>query len=224
MYPVRVGSSNPYYPRKILIFALGHCVPLEGGEDEFSKNQIYFYKYGNKIESFLQQLEELYTLRFYQDTIKFDYLTLYPTRTKDSFNKNMIDLLSQFSEKINIPYKEILRRNRTIKANHTLNTFKDRLNNVRGSIDVREDVKNKRILLFDNTSTTGISLIDAADKLYHDGAKEVVGICLGLSDRQKQNDWNDLNKTLKYSRIKDICKSAFVSKEKREEWKKNRFE
>lgn len=217
---MRVCQSKKLYPNIVHVFAIGHYKPLELGEDDFSKKLIYFYKYGNDFDFFLQNVLDLYNLRFKEDSIKFDYITLYPTREKGKVNPNMEKLVEEVSKQINIPYKQIIRRNRDINPNNQLKTFEERAQNVKGSIDVLEDVNVKNIIVFDNTSTTGISLIDATNLLIEKGANNIVCICLGISYKYRESDWDDLNKTLKYSRIKKICKTAFISEEKREKWKK----
>lgn len=220
MYYVRVGSSKKFYPKPALIFGIGHYVAVKSGEDDYSRNLIYFYKYGNNIGFFAEELKDLYKLRFEGDKIRFDYMTLYPTRKKDGLNQNMQNLINKLSMEINLPYRQILRRNRDILPNHELKTFEERIKNVQNSIDVMENVKDKNIIVIDNTSTTGISLIDAANLLLNKGSKEVACMCLGLSAKEKDKDWSDLNKTLKYSRIKEICMSPFVPPEAYKKWKK----
>lgn len=220
LYLLRVCQSKKLYPNIAHVFAVGHYKPLELGEDDFSKKLIYFYKYGNELDFFLRNIIDLYNLRFKEDSIKFDYIALYPTREKGKINSNMEKLVKEFSKQTSIPYKQLIRRNRNISPNHELKTFEERAKNVKGSIDVLEDVKGKNIIIFDNTSTTGISLIDVANLLIEKGSNNVVCICLGINYKYRESDWDDLNKTLKYSRIRDICKTAFISQEKREKWKK----
>ena len=220
IYHVRVACSKEFYPKPALIFGVSHYVSIASGEDNCSRDLVYFYKYGNKIGFFIEKLKDLYNLRFKGDKIKFDYMTLYPTRKKDGLNPNMQALAERLSREINLPYKQILRRNRDIMPSHELKTFKERIKNVGNSIDITDNVKDKSIIILDNTNTTGISLIDAANLLLSKGARETACMCLGLSAKEKDKDWSDLNKTLKYSRIKDICRNPFVPQEVYEKWKK----
>src|SRR3989338_3957190 len=220
LYLLRVCQSKKLYPCIAHVFAIEHYKPLELGEDDFSKKLMYFYKYGNDFDFFLRNIIDLYDLRFKEDSIRFDYITLYPTREKGKVNPIMEKLVKEVSKQINIPYKQLIRRNRNINPNHELKKFEERAKNVEGSMDILEDVEGKNIIIFDNTSTTGISLIDVTNLLIEKGANNVVCICLGLSYKYRESDWDDLNKTLKYSRIKDMCKSPFISQEKREKWKK----
>ncbi len=224
LYILRIGKSKQYYKEIAYIFGLNYYKRKSEGEDDFSKKLIYFYKYGNDIDHFVDQIVDLYELRFKKDSIKFDYITLYPTRTKDGLNSNMVNLAKTLSVKLNIPYNQVLRRNKDITPNHELDTFDKRADNIKESIGVVGDVVNKNVFVLDNTSITGISMIDATNILLANGAKNVVCICLGLSIIGKEGDWNDLNKTLKFSRIVEICKTPFVKKETREEWRKKQLQ
>lgn len=190
------------------------------GKEEYSKKLLYFYKYGNETEFFLNKLVELFNLRFAGDSIKFDYFTLYPSHKKDQINVNMVNLVTKFSKVTGLPYKQILKRNKDIKPSHELKTFEERKENLKSSIDILENVEGKNIIVLDNTTTTGISLIDITNLLIEKGAKNVACICLGLGYKGKDNDWSDLNKTLKYSKIISVCKCPYVPKEVYEEWKK----
>ncbi|MBU1854085.1 MAG: hypothetical protein KKF89_00040 [Nanoarchaeota archaeon] len=212
--------SKPDYEEIARIFSIEHYKSHEDGEDEFSKESFYFYKFGNKKDKFVEKLVELYNLRFKDDSFKFDFVSLYPTRKKDGLNDNMVSLVKDFCEKTELEYKQIIKRNRTIKPSHELKTFSERIENLKDSLDIIEDIKDKNILLIDNNAITGISLVDATNFLLINGAKEVVCMTLGIGYKGRESDWDDLNHTLKYSKIKNICKTPFVPKEKREEWKK----
>ena len=214
-------ASTPTYTKSTLIFSLGHYISLDDGKDDFSKHLLYFYKWGHYKDDFFKKVVELYNQRFQSDRITFDIITLFPTRTKDELNSNMLELVENVSHSINIPYIQVLRRNRTVKSNHELKTFRERLENITGSIDVTQDVSGKNIIVFDNTATTGISLIVATNALKEKGANNVVGFTLGLSNKERLSDWNDVNYTLKYSKIMNICNSPYLDKEVRDKWKKN---
>ena len=220
IFLLRVGTSKKLYPKPAYIFGINHYMPIEMGKEEYSKRLLYFYKYGNEIEFFVQKLVDLFNLRFAGDNIKFDYVTLYPSHKKGHINANMENLVAKFSKLTGLPYKQILRRNTDIRPSHNLKTFEERKENLKSSIEILEVVTGKNVIVLDNTATTGMSLIDVTNLLIEKGAKNVVCICLGLGYKGKDNDWGDLNKTLKYSKIINVCKGPYVPKEVYEEWKK----
>lgn len=54
LYLLRVCQSKKLYPCIAHVFAIEHYKPLELGEDDFSKKLMYFYKYGNDFDFFLE--------------------------------------------------------------------------------------------------------------------------------------------------------------------------
>lgn len=100
------------------------------------------------------------------------------------FNQaNMI--AEEFSKKFHLSLnKNLLIRVRNTEAQHTQDR-EGRRENVRGSFAVTNpsEIKEKKILLVDDISTTGATFIESAKVLYTAGAAEVQ--CLALSKREK---------------------------------------
>ena len=218
-YWLRVCSS-PGYAHIAHILGLGHYKKADSGNDEFSRQAIHFYKYGYFEDLFLEQLKDLMERYFMMAVPKFDFMTLYPTRQRNGFNTYMDGLLKKLSALTCMPYRQILTRKKDIKPNHDLKTFEERKNNVADSIELLEDVKGKRVIVVDNTSTTGISLIEVTNQLLAKGASTVVCLCLALSDKEKETDF-DLNLSKKWdiNEIITTFKSKKVPKGKIEKWK-----
>ncbi len=220
-YWLRVASS-PGYNSKAQIFALGHYKRADEGEDEFSKQALHFYLYGYFEPFFFEEFKDLIERYFIAAEPKFDYMTLYPTRKQNGFNVHMDGLLKKLSASTGVHYSQILTRNKDIESNHDLKTFEERKKNIVDSIDILEDVKGKRILVVDNTATTGISLIDVTNQLLAKGANTVVCLCLALSDKERETDFDlnlSLGKQWDVNKIITTFKSKKVPKEDRERWK-----
>lgn len=218
---LRVCTAKKHYNYIFHVFGIGHYVRHKVASDEYSRKINNFYLYGNDKQDFLDALIEFFKKYISNAKPTFDCITLYPTHKKDKLNEHMISLLNGFSEATGLKYKQILRRNRTIKENHKLGSVEERRDNVAGSIDILEDVKDKNILIMDNVSITGTSLLDIGNELVKSRAKIVAGICLGLGDIEIETDY-DLNPSKKWDiyEIMAVFKSKKVSKEKREQWKK----
>ncbi len=55
---------------------------------------------------------------------------------------------------------------------------KERLSNLKGTFEVKEDIKDLRLLLIDDVITTGTTITECSKKILAAGAKEVVVIAL----------------------------------------------
>lgn len=187
------GQKGIISKKIISIFSIGHYVPFNYGEDIFSKELNYFYKYGNEkyMNNFLNLFKNLYDRRFKED-LHFDYICVAPSSSINSINENMKKLVISFSQYTKIPYSDILTRNKTIKKQHELNTINERIENIKGSISVKFDVSNKNILVFDNTSISGLSFEEILIELKNKGANEIIFFCIGLGCKQKEFDF-DIN-------------------------------
>lgn len=200
-YLLRVAIDNVEGLPPCYIYGLDYYIPLSAGKDDFSKKLNYFYKYGKNSKFFLKNLYNLYNLRFNNDIIKFDYFSLYPTHEKNCVNPYMRSLAQNLCKKNDIEFKQVICRKLTIKKMHDLGTYEERKENVRGSIEVIEDIDGKNVLLFDNATITGISLIFASNFLLEHGAENVACICLGLGYINKENDFQNLDITMKHSDV-----------------------
>lgn len=202
----------------IPIFAFGHHMPKEQGEDDFTKKEFFFYQWGGEdyLQYFLKRMQALYGERFFGD-ISFDYICVMPKSSKGVYNPNMEALAKLFGEKTRIRFERVLLRNRDVKQQHEIETAIERMKNVEGSITVNMDVKGKNILVLDNTTSTGANVNVAYDALKMAGAKMVIFICLALSGHFGKEEDFDLNPAMK-KKAKEIIAtfhSPRISKEKR---------
>jgi len=199
------------------VFGLGHHKPKEEGADQFTKNIISFYEYGNARERayLLQNFINLFKERFEGD-IKFDAVCIVPTREKGGINPNMESFAREFAEAIGIPYKQVICRNRTIKGQHELDDKDARLENVKGSIDVTENLAGKGILVLDNLCISGASAQAVFDALKEAGASDVYFMCFGLGSKSRLCDF-DINPAFKGKASQIVAKWHWpkVSKEDR---------
>jgi hypothetical protein len=152
-------------------------------EHEFSRRQIWFYAYGDEeIEKdFRSRLGSLIESRFVEDTIDWDLMTLYPTHVEGEVNSNMQALLRSIASETGIRYEQIINRNKTIEENHQLESEKAKVVNLEGTTDLK-DFEDKNIILVDNITLSGASMLHGANKLLQNGAENVFGVCLGLGD------------------------------------------
>lgn len=183
----RVAESE-FYEKPAQIFSLDYYTRENGGEDEFSRKQIWFHVYGDEeIEKeFRERLSNLFEQHFEED--EWDYVTVYPTHVKDEINPHLEKLIKDIADDLDIEYKELLRRNETIEENHELESQREKIVNVEGSIDVTEDVEGKNIIVFDNIAISGTSLLHATNRLYNENANKVASVTLGISKEDRDDD------------------------------------
>ena len=216
---MRVRSSSKFKGTVVHIFALGHYKKHEEGNDEFSKIINGFYIHGYSEKKVIAMLLDMWKTHFDKDSIKWDILTLCPTHNTDGLNSNMHAMINELSGLIKVPYVQALRRTKTVKESHECENFEERYSNTNGSIEVISDVKGKNVIVVDNVSISGITMEYAKHILIEAGAKEVIGICLGLSEKERETDY-DINRVKKASEMIRIFKTQKISKEKRDVWKK----
>ncbi len=178
--------QSKYFDYPVKVFALDHYKRKSAGEHEFSRKQVWFYIYGDddlKTE-FKKEFSPLFSEVI--DNGNWDYTTLIPTHIEGEINENMHDLVKEVTSDNDSAYKQILRRNRTVKDNHSLDTFKQKAINLEESLDVREDVEGKNIILVDNICLTGCSFMHAAELLKQKGAENIICLTLGVKPRDDE--------------------------------------
>jgi hypothetical protein len=192
-YLFRIAES-PFYEKPAPIFALDYYQPDTHGEDDFSRKQVWFYVYGDDdIErEFREKLIDLFDIRFVQDETDWDLITVYPTHIEDGVNPHMIELFQAVGDNSEIPLNQVLRRNETIAENHNLDSLRQKVVNVEDTIDLAGDIEGKNVILVDNISISGSSLLHGARILEENGAEKVACVCLGISAKNVSKDRDDL--------------------------------
>ena len=183
----KVDSKYFDYPADVL--GLDYYKEDSAGEDDFSRKQIWFYVYGDdelKTE-FKAGFENMFETLFGESSDYWDFMTLMPSHEKGGFNRNMIELAEELSNDAGVEFNNILHRNHTIRDNHELNSLREKVINSEESIDLQGDVEGKNILLLDNLSLTGCSLMQVTELLKRNGADNVVCMVLGM-DTNGEND------------------------------------
>lgn len=153
------------------------------GQHEFSRKQVWFYVYGDEEieEEFHKGLKSLLESRFIDDEIDWDLMTLYPTHVQGEVNQHMQMLLKGLASEIDIKYDQVIERTKTVQENHEIDTDKAKALNLEGSIETK-DVEGKNVILVDNISLSGISLLHGAEEMLNNGANNVFGVCLGMGE------------------------------------------
>lgn len=227
---VRKGKEMDYYRGQkckernepVPIFAFGHYIPVSEGGAEFSKKVNGFHQYGYYFDYFLERLINFYNKRVKGDIV-FDIICVCPSHEKSRINENMVHLATAFSEKTDVPYKQILIRVRETKSQHEMKTDEQRKENVRGSFSLSENLNNKNIMILDNTSITTETSQEIYRVMKESGANMCLFISLGLGAKATECDF-DINPAYsgKVSKIIKEWHWPKVPVEEREAYKKEK--
>lgn len=144
--------------------------------DKAVKELIYRFKYGNC--AYLKNLfgEYLYGLyiknRFDADILTFIPMTKKPLR-KRGYNQSQL-LSLELSKMLNIPCLKLLEKTKETARQATMNR-RERLKNLTDVFKVidKKAVKDKKIMIVDDVTTTGSTAQAVAEKLKKAGAKMV---------------------------------------------------
>ena len=93
-------------------------------------------------------------------------------------------LCEQLSARTGLPFrKDILVRKRETAAQSTLDSSKQRRQNLKNAFAVTEDLTGKQVLLVDDIFTTGTTCNECAKELYRAGAQKVFVCCLSAAGK-----------------------------------------
>lgn len=189
--------SSPHFKYDTPVLALDEYKPDSHGEDDFSRKQAWFYTYGDEDieEEFRSQLVDLVNEYFVEDEIDWDMITLYPTHAQGGINPNLRQLMMDVANESEIAFKQVLRRSQTIRESHELEDEKAKVVNLEGSINVDRDISGKDIILVDNISLSGTSILHGANRLKKNGANNVFALVLGTATNGKGAKDPDQNLT-----------------------------
>lgn len=108
-------------------------------------------------------------------------IPLHPQKEKErGFNQTLI-IAKIIQERINIPILEnILIKNKNTLPQMKLKNFKQRTENITDSFIIKnsQNIAGKNILLVDDVTTTGSTLIEASKTLKSAGAKKIIAITI----------------------------------------------
>lgn len=152
----------------VSVFEYGGIVREAIIKFKFHNRKIYARQFGIEIAELINK---------YYNYVNFDIMTCIPITFKKRMNRGYnqsCEILKEVTSLVNIPYKELLYKNRNTLDQHKLSA-KFREENIKGAFSVKrsEDVKGRVILLFDDIITTGNTMKEACLALLNANAKEV---------------------------------------------------
>ena len=171
-----------------------HYIPKHDYADDFSSKIIEFKKisnYSHKLTSreiaILKEFKQLLSIQFLAKLplpIRDYLLCSVPSHKESEDNKNSFYYLSKWTDIIRDNYdKDLIWRSKTIQklsfgGNRSIQIHLD-------SLKVSSKVRNKRIIVLDDVTTTGNSLIATRELLLLAGAKEVILFAFTLTKKSE---------------------------------------
>jgi len=195
--PVFRNLNSFHFKHEVPLLALNEYQPDSNGKDEFSRKQVWFYVYGDEDikEEFRSKFVDLVNERFSEDDIEWDLMTLYPTHAKGQVNNNLRDLMMDVASETGISLEQVLERSYTVRESHELQDEKAKVVNLEGSISIDRDLEGKNVILVDNISLSGTSILHGANRLKQKGAENVFALCIGAKTEGKNDVRNPENQT-----------------------------
>ena len=154
--------------------------------DKNLKRIMHHAKYFHRKDLFLPLVS--FTTEVFKNEIidnPNDYILIpipMPTFRKILRGYNQTEIIAQiYSRQLNIPHKtNILFRKKDTVRQIKSKTRSGRLQNQKGSFEIKntEEIKNKKIILIDDITTTGSTLNEARNVFLKNGIKDVIAITL----------------------------------------------
>ncbi len=155
-------------------------------KDERLKRIIHAIKYYHRRDLITPLVSGVITKRFREHLAQFNNPILIPIPMstlrfyKRGYNHSQL-IAEEFSKQLNIPvYTDILIKTEIVKQQSKLRSRKDRLNNTKNTFGIinKDDVLDKHIILIDDVTTTGSTLLSARKTLEKADFKNISAICI----------------------------------------------
>lgn len=175
------------------VFTLEEYEPATraGRQNRFSKYLLSFSKYGDDsyFEYFLHRIQDLLYRRFLLDDADYDYITVYPGHTAGKLSPQLVRLAQAATVETSLLYSPLLERTETADKQRAKSRDErmDVARNPGKTIRARNELSDDVIVLLDDVCTSGASLLEGAYLLRNAGARQVVGVCLGLTSGGNTN-------------------------------------
>jgi hypothetical protein len=180
--------------RPIPVFALDFYDPVSRSKEP-SKHSYRILSYAKNEEDrfrgyFLNRIRDFVYQRLLKDSVKYDYITVFPGHKAHSLSPSLVELAKQATVETPIVYSELLKRVETTEK-QSQQDAESRWNVARKperTLRVRHQLIDDRVIVLDDVCTSGASLAAASHLLRKAGATDVIGVALGLTRSHSHND------------------------------------
>ena len=134
------------------------------------------------VEYFLPRIRDLINRRFLRDHWNYDLIAVFPSHRADTLSEPLVSLAREAVLETPIIYAPLLERTETVERQRE-KSREERLETARNpdeTLRCRSKLDGDTVLLLDDVSTTGSSLLAGAHVLHQAGARRVLSVTLGL--------------------------------------------
>ena len=177
---IKPPGSSPIQ-QSVPVFSLDWYAPR--GQTFAQLRQLAKKKTSESVDFFLPRLRDLINRRFLQDTWQYDYITVFPGHEENVLSPALQTLSRKSVVDTNILYTPLLRRTETVDRQRG-KSREERLEQARNpseTLQCQSVLDGELVLLLDDISTSGASLLAGAHKIRQAGAGRVIGLTLGLT-------------------------------------------
>jgi len=165
-----------YGELKIKVFAPKYYYSRNQKKDEYSYKIVQSKTY-DLSDFFFEDIKKIF------DKLPFkpELIVVAPASQVNSFSPTLLKLGEKLSRELGIPNENILTRSVFRKKMIMCKDSEERFQAVKDTLRLTDNPKNKRIVLLDDTRTSGVSLLECAKVLFGAEAEDVIAVCLGIN-------------------------------------------
>lgn len=164
-----------YGDLEVQVYAPNYYYPLPE-RDEYSKKIVY-----GKSRDLSDYFLETVHLVFPKLPFKPDIIVTIPSSEVGKFSPTMLALCKKLSKRLSIKNKNIIKRVKKGRKLTDCKNYDERHSAIDGVFKVKKQLNGEKIVIMDDTRSTGVTILECAKMLRQAGASEIVALCLGIT-------------------------------------------
>lgn len=176
------------------VFGLDWYRPKSGCFDELQD----LAKYGRDepIALFRPRLQDMVHRRFLRDRWNYDYITVFPGHEEGQLSPQLVELAKDAVIETSIIYAPLLERTETTERQREKSREgrKEVARDPGATLKARANLDGETVILLDDISTSGNSLLAGAHLLREAGAGRVIGLTLGFTPGKPEKAVKEIKK------------------------------
>jgi len=178
----QTAKYTQYYgDLSVTVFAPRFYYSKSQKKDEYSK-QIVFGKFQDLSDYFFEPVKNVFAkLPFIPDLI-----VVAPSSKIGAFSPTLNSLASRLSKVYGVPHVNVIERIREGKKLTNCPHLEERHKEIDGAFKVIVSMKGLKVVLLDDTKTTGLTSLECAKELKTAGVLVIMAVCLGINRVKKK--------------------------------------